>query len=228
MPIFTESYLNDLIDETEQQLSQEISCIFQRFSIAVTTGVSTYTLSPVPVGILEITWKGRTIYPYDPEDWQGDPYVKPQVQGVQGQPKWYNRVSYGWDKIFFYPIPNETIAADDTNLSTDTGIASRVIVSCYRLADPNSDSIRMPTYLFRNIMKYRAMERAYLREGPNQNLQASEYFKKKYDGFLKNYTSFINKIPQAVQLGFGGEAKSAFGRKPHRPILPTSGKWSIS
>jgi hypothetical protein len=214
------------MDDAEVELSQNTHCIFDRFSLAVTSGTSTYSLPSNIVGILQITYKGKYIYPVDMADFQGDSWLKPQNLGVQGTPKYWIRSSIGWGQIMFYPIPDETISADDTNINTQTGLRDKVILSVYRYADPTDEDMRVAYYLRRNVCKYKAMARAYAKEGPQLNLQASEYFQKKFDYYSTAYKKFIEKIPSAVQLGFG-EPSSGRGKTPPRPILPTSGKWSL-
>jgi len=74
-------------------------------------------------------------------------------------------------------------------------------------------------------MKYYAMARAYAREGPGQNIVASQYFLKKYESFLDIYSKTIEAIPKSVPLQFGDSQQST-GKLP-RPHLPTSGKWAL-
>ena len=226
MPIFSDAYLQNLLDGAEEDLSQEIPCIFNRFSLGITQGISTYTLPHNLIGILQITHKRRYVYSTEFIDFQMDNWLKPQNRGVQGIPKYYLRLGSGWNKIMFYPIPSETLLANDTNLHLQSSLTDRVVVTCYRFADVTGIDIRLPDYLLRNIIKYRVMAIAYAKEGPQQNLQASKYFAKKYTAFKTSYIKIINKIPQAVQQQFGVPSDGR-GRTPGRPILPTSGKWSF-
>lgn len=226
MPIFSDSYLNSLIAEAEEWISSEVKCIFSRFSLSVTAGTSTYTIPSDVIGIEQITWKGDKLDNSEIADFQYDSYLKPQNLGTQSKPKCYMRYASGIHKIMFYPIPNETLAADDTNIDNDTGIEALVILSTYRFATTSGTTQRLPDYLFRNLMKYYAMERAYAREGKGQNVIASGYFKKKFSTLFPMYKKIIETIPQAVQIQFG-PAAAVSNKRPPRPVLPTSGKWSF-
>lgn len=226
MPIFSESYLQRLIEEAEEVISTRIPCIFKRFSLAVTQGTSTYTISNNVLRILQIAYKSRIIDPQEIRDYRGDSWFKPQNLGNQGQPQFYSRVGAGFDQIMFYPIPNESITADDSVIDTDAGMNTKVILSVYVAANVNSTTDRLPTYLFRNIMKFYAMAEAFKKEGPSQSLIASGYYDKKFEIFMQTYSNIINKVPQVVELQFGPEFSNRNGRPP-RPVLPSTGKWSF-
>lgn len=227
--IHSDSYLTQLLQEAEKFISAKIPCIFNRFSLAVTSGISTYTLSDSVIRILQITWKGDRLESKSFADFGNDFWLKPQNLGVRGKPAFWLRsgIEEGITKIMLYPIPDETILADDSSLDDDTGILNRVIVSCYKIADPTAESIRLPTYLRRNIMKYWAMNKAYLREGPGQNIVAAGYFEEKFNNFLQSYHGVINTIPQSVNLKLGESRRNVFAGRPPRPVLPSSGKWSF-
>ncbi len=230
MPIFTDTYLQRVIDEAELIISTEVPCIFKRFSMAVTAGTATYSLSKKILKIHQIMWKGIQMDNYELPDYQGDSWFKPVNTGVQGLPSRYSRMGSGFDKIMFYPIPNESITANDAIIDTDVGILSKVILCVDMSADTTSTtaSDRLPTYLFRNIMKFYAMEQAYAKDGSQQNLQAAKYFGDKYLMFLAAYKKIINKIPQAVTVQFGEPGDlMGMNKLPARPVLPTTGNWSF-
>lgn len=226
MPIFTDSYLNELIEEAEKVISERLSIIFNRFTLAITAGTSTYTLPNNVHRVLGITWKGADLDPREWQDYQEDAWIRPQDLGRSGLPNTYLRVGYGWNKVMFYPIPDDSITADDTDINLTTVIKEKVIVTCFRIADISTEDQRLPRYMFRNIMKYYAMSRAYAKEGPGQNLQASQYFEKKYFNFLRVYEEIIGNLQKNVYIGFG-PSDNFLNTKPARPQLPTSGKWSF-
>lgn len=226
MPIHSEAYLNSLIQDAEVAISTEVKCIFYRFSLNIVQGVSTYTLPSGVIGILQVSWLGEGLEPQEYSDFGWSEFFRPQNLSTQGKPRYYMRVGgSGYNKIKFHPTPYESVSADNSSLHNDTGILNRVVVSSWRAAEPQDLEFRLPTYLFRNLMKYYAMTRAYAREGIGQNLIASEYFKAKYFAYLKMYKDTMEKIPQAVQLRFG-DGSLVRSRVP-RPVMPTSGKWSF-
>ena len=224
--IFSDGYLQGLIREAEEVISTEVKCIFNRFPLDITAGTSTYQLPEGVTGIIQVAWKGTILDPLETQDFNYDGWFKPQNLGVRNKPQYYLRVGNGYNRIQFYPIPDETIVADDSELDNDVGISSQVIISAWRVADVFSTDRRLPEYLFRNLMKYYAMARAYAREGKGQNLIASDYFKKKYLFYLQAYKETMEKVPQAVQVRFGSDVRGGF-KPPPRPVFPTSGKWSF-
>ena len=228
MPIFTDSYLNTLLEDAEVALSESIPCIFDRFSLSVTAGTAVYTLPDTCFRLIEITWKGDALDPMEWADFQGSNWIKPQSLSQQGLPKNYLRVGNGWNKVMFHPTPDETIAASDVNLELIATIKARVIISCYRLAVPSGSTYRMPDFFIRHATKYYAMSKAYLKEGPGQNLIAAEYFLNKYNAVLRDLKKIVNEIPKNVAFQLGPSDDDFGGRsRPPRPTLPTTGKWSI-
>lgn len=229
MPLFDESYLNYLIDEAERQLSIHSGLIFDRFSVAVTQGSSILTLPSGIIGIHRVTWKGEVVEPSEFMDFDASSWFKPQNTGVEGKPKFYLRRMNGYDEVQLYPIPNESLSGgSDTfaQLALTTLIDERLIFSVVRVADPTNENLRLPVYLFRNVMKYRAMAQAYAKEGKTQNLEAAKYMQTKYDFFERQYMMAMSHIPRAVintlePTNRGGRAKIP------RPTLPTGGKWGF-
>jgi len=106
MPIHSDSYLNSLIEEAEQVISEKIPCIFNRFSLAITANTSVYTLPSNLHRILWISYLGTIIQPIDWQDFGNNGYLRPQDLGLKGLPNTYLRVGNGWNKIQFYPIPS--------------------------------------------------------------------------------------------------------------------------
>lgn len=224
MAIFEDAYIQRLMDEAEYAISEQCQCIFSRFSIATIAGQAEYTLPSGIVGILQITYKGHQVIPSELRDWEFSQYLKPQNLSAQGIPRWYIRRGFGWSKLKFHPIPSESISANDSVIDTITGINERVIISTYRVSNLTTE--RLPEYLRRNIIKYYVMKQAYLRESKAQNLIASQLFSKSYDNFMQLFKIIIERIPQCITYQHGPTV-GTFLHKPARPVLPTSGKWSI-
>lgn len=227
MPIFSDSYLLEQLTEAEREISSQVRCIVSRFSLAVTQGTAVYTLDDSIIGIHRITWKGIEVEPLELLDFDFSSWRKPLDLSSQGLPRCYSLRDQGFNKLQFHPNPNETIAADDSQLNLIVGITSRVIITSIKLADPSGTTLRLRPYLRRNIMKYFVMAKAYAKEGVGQNLKASQYFQQKYEIFLVNYKEIFNKIPRASIDSLTPIARSAHDRKPPRPSLPTTGAWSF-
>lgn len=222
MPIFTTDYLNEIVARAEIELSQEVPVIFHRFSLHVVPGVNLYVLPKGVIRILRVTYKGKKVYASSHRMSQS--WLK-QQNPARGTPVIYLRDGIGTNKIMFYPAPLEEVLADDTDLNTVDGIQRRVIITCFMASTAPFPQFRLPQYIRRNIIKYRAMQRAYHREGPNQNIEASLYFEQKYKYYLQLYKDIMGRIPKAVLLEFGDRTNRV--AKPARPTLPTGGKWSI-
>lgn len=229
MPLFSDDTLQRLLENGEQALSSNVAVIFNRFSITLTANVAEYDLSSYRIlGILRITHQGREVLPAEMGDFNWSNWIKPNNLSVAGIPKFYLRQNIGYDKIHFHPMPDTTIAANDAVITTVDGINATVIINAYQIADPNStdERQRLPPYLSRIVLKYYAMSKAYLIEGKTQNIQAAQYFEKKYQFIVEQYKGIISSIPEAVMYEFGKHS-DRYQTKPPRPSLPTTGKWSI-
>lgn len=227
MPIWSDEYLNYLLTRGEIEFSQKVPSIFTRFSLAVTAGTSVYDISSNNlVNILRVTWKGESLESYEhASEIYRNRWFKPQEQADQGKPQFYLSYEYGFGKIKFHSNPNETIAADDTNIF-GSDIENRVIISGYCLADPTGEVYRIPEYVRRRFGKYYAMEKAYLREGPGQDLQASQYFGAKYKLVLGYFQKIVTTIPSSIRIEMGPRS-IADARKVPRPSLPSTGAWGF-
>lgn len=225
-PIWSTSYLNDLLNEAEVELSEIIKCIIFRTSISVTAGNAEYDLPDGIIGILQVTWKGEWLDSLELDDFKLDSYIKPQSLSSQNKPRVYMRMRNGYKKIKFLPTPDETIASTSNPLDS-TEIENRVIVTAYRSADTTANTYRLPSYIYRRFTKYYVLYRAFLQEGKGQDLKASEYFKNKYEFIKQRFKEINEKIPRCVDLGFGYSSQFSRGRTPPRPVLPTTGNWSF-
>jgi hypothetical protein len=227
MPIWSDDYLNYLLTRGEIEFSQKVPSILTRFSLSVTAGTSVYDISANQLtNMLRVTWKGEKLDSFEhASDTLRNNWIRPQDQSNQGKPQCYLSYEYGYGKIKFHPVPNETIAADDTNIY-GSDIENRVIITGYRLADPTADTYRIPEYVRRRFTKYYAMEKAYLREGPGQDLDASRYFGSKYQLALVYFKKIIHSIPKAVRIEMGPRSMRD-ARKVPRPQMPTTGAWGF-
>jgi hypothetical protein len=226
MAIFEDSFINELVGDTEIELSRKFRAIFDRFSLAITAGTAVYNLPSGVFYIQQVSWKGEALLNMEHEDYQGDSnFLKPNSTASQtAKPSFYMLTNYGFNGIQFAPVPGVSIAADSSDLFKCSAVPNSVIINCYRLADVTSDQFRLPLYLLRNTIKYRVLQRSYMREGKGQNLQAAAYFEKKNKTFLDDFVKVYQKIPK-VLLG-EDVSDSGLGKKPARPSLPTSGAWS--
>jgi len=228
--IWQSSYLQNLLEEAEREFSQLIHCIFFRFTLDITAGTSQYTLPEGLISIIRVTWLGDKVESTEHIDDLNN-WIKPQNLANQGKPKFYLSHVYGYQQIKFHPVPNQTIGAltpidhDDINLTT--AIQNRVIVTGYRISQATQGAqYRIPDYWRRRYTKYRAMQRAYMQEGPGQNINAADFFGKKANLVLEKAQEINNKLYKPIQFKFG-DGIYRKGMRPARPSLPSTGRWSF-
>lgn len=218
MPIWNDDYLLDLQRRGEIDLSTDVPCIFNRFSLTIANGVATYSLPAGILSIIRITWKGRKIWPYDQRNAiSAGIHIDPLTETSAGTPIIYVQHHYGFDKINFWPVPDETIGADDSKV-WGASIDDVVVVSCWQVADPTGSTYRIPEFLRRRLIKNYVNMKAYGKEGPSQDTQAVEYFKQKYNFCKDHFRRSVEQVPKAVQLQMQSSMSSTV-RLP-RPRLP--------
>lgn len=223
--LWTTQYLSDLATDAEITISTEIPCIYVRFPLPVTQGVSIYDLSALTTpqaltGIIRITYQGWTVHPAFPNEMR-DTVVpfKPGEGDVQSRPFIYLRQGYGLNSLKFFPAPNADISYDSTDITTVTGIRNNVIVSGWRLAD-TALNYRIPTHIRQTLVRYYVLARAYKKEGKGQNLEASKYFESKYEKLLIRFKK-INMKLFATRVSYVREGNiRPWGYRPPRPVLP--------
>lgn len=228
--IWTDQYINDLAMEAEIEISTKVPCIYVRFPLNVTLGQSIYdfqTDTPTPqrlTGIIRITWQGFTVYPVFQSQLRNVIIpLKPEEGDISSfRPTLYMRLGYGTDGIKFFSAPNASIAYDSSDINTQSGIRSNVIVSGWRIADPTGTTYRIPDYIRETLVRYYVMSRAFRKEGKGQNLDAAKYFADKYERLLVRFRTIVSQL-FAVRLHGMQEAPSAaYGPKPPRPQLPSN------
>lgn len=222
--IWTDSYLNTVIEQAEKDVSRERNCLFYRFSLSVVSGTATYTLPDGIIGIQRVTWKGKEVDPDERMGMEDTSYWKPNSTGSQSRPLFYLRDGYGYKTIEFFPVPNETIAADDT-IVYGSGIASLVIISAWRQADP-ANGLNIPDWNRRNLIKYYTMHKAFLKEGKGQNLVAADYCFKKFTAELETYKTIHDNLYLANKKVLQPQNLDS-RQRPARPVLPSGSKWSF-
>lgn len=232
MELFSESYLNRLVDQAEVNFSTDLRILRSRTSLSIVAGTSVYNLPAGTIGIEQVTWLGERILNYEQADSrESASFRPPSVSGAVSatRPYRYLTVGNGLQVIQFYPVPATAISANDNICNTLTGVQTLVILQCIRIAQVNGSEIRMPAYLLRYLMKYWAMSEAYAKDGKSQNLTAAKYFKSRFDFFWPKYRKAMWDIPSAVQLELGESAGrpkaiSEGGRRMRRQ-LPSTGAW---
>lgn len=220
MPEISDAYLIELTNAGEIELSTDVPCIWNRFSLSVTKDDPTYSL---PTGILtikDVRWKGEKVWPWSQKMAYELGYNIDPFNPTTGKPFFYITGDYGYGKITFYPAPNETLTANDSQIYQREGIESQLIITCYRVADPSGDTYRLPTYLRRRINKYYVNYRKYMKEGQGQDTDVSDYFKQRFDAAKTHLHSVVNSVPKCITPMM--VPQTPIFAEPPRAVLPSN------
>lgn len=230
MSLWTDDQLNQWALDAEQQINQDVSCIFTRFFLPLTIGNSTYTFPSYVRSVTRITWRGREIYSVNWEDltnlapataWIG-PGNPDNVEYTVSRPIYYAFHPTNVYDIRFHPTPDETALTTGDPYSPD--FSARCIVSCYRSIDSTLvDPLAMlPTYIDRRTRKAYVCWKAFEADGKGQNLKAATYFKAKYQFLISQFQKINGQpfISKRYAMGDGQLEVDNF-RMP-RPMLPSN------
>lgn len=225
--IWTDDFLNQLAVDAEEDIQQEIECIFDRQYLPTVVGQSVYTLPDSIRAIKRITWRGRKLDPANWEDLQSlsphTAYVDPadKVETSVSRPWWYALHPTNIHDIRFYPTPDETfdgITGDPFSPGTNE---PQCTISCWRNIDITNPLYSLPTYVDRRTRKAYILWKAFEKEGKGQNLSASKYYKQKYSFLIEQFRT----INQAAFLSKrysldDGSLSTLEARRYPKPSLP--------
>lgn len=223
---FSSEYLAQLRDDGEADVARKVCPIYARYSISVTSGTGTYDLQSQTREIRSITWKGFKVEPLVNQEEAillDQKYETTQL----GRPQFYLIGFDGLFKIRFIPLPDETIASDDTNLFSRTGISSRVIISYYRLPERSSTVFSIPDYLARRTIKPYVLSKAFSAEGKGQNLKASTYYNRKYEILINLYIRLKHKYFSRHEYAIGPDLQR-FSRSRTRKLARLQDGFTIN
>jgi len=134
-----------------------------------------------------------------------------------GTPLYYCLYPNGYRNICFYPTPSEAITLTTTEDVYGADINGHCVISCWRNSD---EDYTIPDYVARRTKKAYVMYKAFAIEGKGQDLNASRYYKAKFD-YLIEYFKSINEgvfVAKKYQLTGGTFQRSRLAR----PVLPSS------
>lgn len=225
MATFSNTELEELLQEAEIELSREIPCILDRIALNIVTGIATYSLPSYTIGITRVTWKGRPIYPYKMSE--AIENVSAINNVILGQPREYIYDNLGLNTIRLFPVPNESLATITTGL-WDTSILTKCIVEIIRKPDFTSSVLRIPNFIRRRTTKGFVLQRCFAREGIEQDLKAADYWGKRYAAQLTLSKEIYNTTFQSRAKEFSEDQSMSETRlrKPARPQLPSK-YWTV-
>lgn len=221
--IWSESYLNSLLEEAEKVVSTKMDLYWTREALSIVQGQSTYSLPPYYKKITKITWKGKKLDALNYDDAQAITYNAAVVSAgtrneyTESEPRFYTFHPNNLAVIRLIPTPNETITPTGLEDLFGADISTQCIISLYRSSD--LDEFVLPSYVSRRLKKAYALFKAFLKEGKGQNLTASKYYKQKYELLLK----YFEKINSGVYVSKRPALTSGMrftGGPPPPPQLP--------
>lgn len=205
MPIiWSESYLNDLLNEAENYISTKDNIYWTREALTIVADQSTYSLSPYIRKITKVMWKGERLAPINFDEANAIAWNSAVVSNsikneyASSKPFYYTLHPNNLSVLRLIPTPNESITPTGSEDLYGADISTQCIISFYRTSD--TSTFILPSYVSRRFKKAYALYRAFLKEGKGQNLIASKYYKQKYELLLSyfmkiNAGSYISQRP---------------------------------
>lgn len=212
MSVFSSAQITKFSQQAEQDIAVAIKCIPFRVALSIVNGTAQYSLSDYCLSIREVLWKGFVLDPLPQRDLR-----QSLLSGTQaGRPYWYIFNNIGQLKIQLFPTPNETITADQTHLY-DTNIGSQCIVDLWRA--PDFSTYLIPSYFRRRLIKAYVMKECYAYESKGQNLKARDYWAKRYEQLLEDYSNIMNDLHNKPRNLVANTYNRGYPKVP-RPMLP--------
>ncbi len=204
--------INRLTAEGEGDFASEYPCIITRIAPAVVSGTAIITIPDDVLSIRRITYRGMKLDPLPHRQFR-DCF---QNSTQEGKPFWYIFNNVAQNTLQLFPTPNENIAASTSNLY-GSEIPNRLIIEYWQATNPTN--VFIPSYFRRRLLKSYALYGALHREGQQQNLKASKYYKQRYETLKKQYGLLLNDLhnkPRKLVI-VGGTPHYPY---PGYPVLP--------
>lgn len=202
MAIWSAATITRFVTEGEKEIAKAIKCLVTRVSLATVVGTAEYTLPTDCLFTTRITWKGKELEPMPAREFHAEDNTT-----AQSEPLWYVFNQIGRNKVKFHPVPSEafSLVVDDDDL-WGPAIGTSVIVEYYQVP---SDTVPIPVYIRRRLIKYYVLKSCFGLEGKGQNLKAAKKFQERFDFYLAIFKriysdTFIAKNPT---LGGGSQGR---------------------
>lgn len=231
MPIFADNFINQLAADGLDQINIDVQAVWQRCYIPITQGQSVYTLPSFVRSITAITYRG---YHLSAENWEELTLLSPttvflspgnqkNVETSQSRPLYYGMHPTNPYDIRLYPCPGENLGTTGGNVYGPQPNEPFCTISYYRSTDSTGVDLtaQLPPYIVRRTQKAYVLWKAFAAEGKGQNLNASKYYKSKYD-FLVNRFREINAgcyVGKKYMIDDAGLLTSDGNHQP-KPLLP--------
>ena len=222
--IWSDSFLNQLAEDAESQINYDVQCIFYRFFLPTTVGLSVYTLPSFVRSLLRITWRGKSL---DPVSWEELQLLTPatvfvnsqvKIESVISKPLQYALHPTNPYDIRIFPTPNESLGTVGDPYSP-TPNEPFCTVTCFRSTDSNN---LLPTYIDRRTRKAFVLWKAFEAEGKGQNKLAAKYYKQKYQFLIERFRSINESCFVAKRYSLDDGMLTIDGFRYPRPIHSTN------
>jgi len=225
--IWDDVYLDRLRADAEQDICNRINCLFFRYAIQITSGLSVYTLPVTNSRIRRVTWKGRKLDPLtfqemcdlDPQFAYADSTNK--YETPTGLPRYYILHPTNIRDLRFYPVPNEDILIDGLDVY-GVGVDTNVVISCFRNIDGTDPKYQLPDYIYRRTVKAYVLWKAFSAEGPGQDSRAAAYQKSKYSFYIEKFSKLNSDIFVSKRYSLGREDSRSLNTSRDKWRLPSN------
>lgn len=221
--IWTDDFLNKINDDAGNDILDAEECLFHKFYLAITAGISTYTLPSKVRSLRKIKYRGITI---DELSWQEFMIINPmsafvdsgdKIEVPQSRPRFYAFHPTNNKQIRFYPCPDETLSASGGDPYSPLINEARCNITCWRNIDETITDAYLPAYIDKRTRKAFVLWKAFGKEGKGQNLRAADYYKQKYDYLLARFKVINTKAFVSKIYSLSGSSHRLFPRKPRLP-----------
>jgi hypothetical protein len=214
MARFQTSDLQRFFNQGENEVSSESPFLVDRYEIATTVDVSTYTLPDYVVSIRRVTWLGWKLDPLPNRNFREVFQSSPQ----EGQPFWYIYNNIGQNQIQLFPSPNAALAAPG-NPWTQADIQNCCIVEFYRATD--NATFVLPPWSKRQMLKFYVAKRAYQIDGAGVNQKLAKFYSQMWDASKAGFVDTLNYLYTAPRKFMLQEIVGS-NYFPGQPVLPVA------
>ncbi len=187
MGVFSSADIARFSQQGEEDFTVSRYTIEERLALDIVAGTSTYVLPDYLYSIKQVTWKGWRLNPMPQRDLRNSLF-----SGTEGgRPFHFVYNNIGQLKIQLWPVPQESITADQTHLY-DTNIDSQCIVEFFRA--PDGSSFTVPVYIRRRLLKSYIMKELYTKEGKGQNMKAAKYWTQMNEKLVADYIQLLDDL----------------------------------
>lgn len=214
--IWSDQGIQRIVNQAGVDIGNDLKCIWGRFSLGILSGLGTYQLPTIYQNVTAVTYRNWPLEAVTPSELH---LLSPSYRTQISRPRWYMISQEGYNVIRFFPVPNENLLQDDSQVYLDTGASAQCIVSAYLNVSDGDLLVAIPDYIYQRLMRYFVLAKLFKMEGDGQNLGNSAYFNQRYTAQLEISRTILRKILNSKERQYTAVAMQKPWRKP-RPVLP--------